>query len=144
MKSIILTILILSIIVPFGIYAFGEKKKGNFKAALGFNALFFFGTLIIADILLFNGTVSAAEVEATTIAAQTASATSVEGWKYLAAALSTGMSCIGAGIAVASAASAALGALSEDASIMGKALIFVALAESIALYGLLISFSILG
>ena len=54
------------------------------------------------------------------------------------------MSCIGAGIAVASAASAALGALSEDSSIMGKALIFVALAESIALYGLLISFSILG
>ncbi|MCI9138045.1 MAG: ATPase, partial [Lachnospiraceae bacterium] len=37
-----------------------------------------------------------------------------------------------------------LGALSEDSSIMGKALIFVALAESIALYGLLISFSILG
>ena len=68
----------------------------------------------------------------------------VEGWRYLAAALSTGLSCIGAGIAVASAASAALGALSEDSGIMGKALIFVALAESIALYGLLISFSILG
>lgn len=48
------------------------------------------------------------------------------------------------GVAVASAASAAIGALSEDSSIMGKALIFVALAESIALYGLLISFSILG
>lgn len=44
------------------------------------------------------------------------------------------------GVAVASAASAAIGALSEDSSIMGKALIFVALAESIALYGLLISF----
>ena len=73
-----------------------------------------------------------------------AAASNVEGWRYLAAALSTGLSCIGAGIAVASAASAALGALSEDSSIMGKALIFVALAESIALYGLLISFSILG
>ena len=90
--------------------------------------------------LLFSGKVSAAETAA---AAQTVAA-SVDGWKYLAAALSTGLSCIGAGIAVASAASAALGALSEDSSIMGKALIFVALAESIALYGLLISFSILG
>ena len=88
--------------------------------------------------------VSAAEVEALTTSAEVTAVTSVEGWKFLAAALSTGMSCIGAGIAVASAASAALGALSEDASIMGKALIFVALAESIALYGLLISFSILG
>jgi V/A-type H+-transporting ATPase subunit K len=62
----------------------------------------------------------------------------------LAAALSTGLSCIGGGIAVASAASAALGAMSEDSSIMGKALIFVALAEGIALYGLIVSFSILG
>lgn len=141
-KSIILAILILSIVVPFGVYLLGEKKKGNFKAALGFNVLFFFGTLIIGDILLFSGNVSAAEVE--TAAEAAAAVSSIDGWKYMAAALSTGMSCIGAGIAVASAASAALGALSEDASIMGKALIFVALAESIALYGLLISFSILG
>lgn len=137
MKTIILIALIASIIIPFGVFLLGEKRKGNFKAALGFNALFFFGTLIIADVLLFSGKVSAAEAE-------TAVESAVDGWKYIAAALSTGMSCIGAGIAVASAASAALGALSEDSSIMGKALIFVALAESIALYGLLISFSILG
>ena len=51
---------------------------------------------------------------------------------------------IGAGIAVAAASSAALGAISEDPSAMGKSLIFVALAEGIALYGLLISFTILG
>ena len=137
MKSIILVALIASIIIPFGVFLLGEKRKGSFKAALGFNGLFFFGTLIIADVLLFSGKVSAAEAE-------TAATSAVDGWKYIAAALSTGMSCIGAGIAVASAASAALGALSEDSSIMGKALIFVALAESIALYGLLISFSILG
>ena len=136
-KSIILVALIASIVIPFGEFLLGEKRKGSFKAALGFNGLFFFGTLIIADILLFSGKVSASEAE-------TAVASATDGWKYIAAALSTGMSCIGAGIAVASAASAALGALSEDSSIMGKALIFVALAESIALYGLLISFSILG
>ena len=87
--------------------------------------------------MLFSGHIYAAETP-------DAAAASVEGWRYLAAALSTGLSCIGAGVAVASAASAAIGALSEDSSIMGKALIFVALAESIALYGLLISFSILG
>lgn len=136
-KSIILVALIASIVIPFGIFLLGEKRKGNFKAAIGFNCLFFFGTLLIGNVLLFSGKVSAAEAES-------AAAATVDGWKYIAAALSTGMSCIGAGIAVASAASAALGALSEDSSIMGKALIFVALAESIALYGLLISFSILG
>lgn len=136
-KLILSIILVLSILIPFGAFLLGEKKKGNFKAALGFNVLFFFGTLIIADIMLFGGKVSAAE-------ATDAAAASAGGWKYIAAAMSTGLSCIGAGIAVASAASAALGALSEDSSIMGKALIFVALAESIALYGLLISFTILG
>lgn len=134
-KIILVAILICSIIIPFGTFLFSKKKEGGFKAALGFNLFFFFGTLVIADILLFGGKVQAAGETA---------AVAVDGWKYLAAALSTGLSCIGAGIAVASAASAALGALSEDSSIMGKALIFVALAESIALYGLLISFSILG
>ena len=63
---------------------------------------------------------------------------------YLAAALVTGLSCIGGGIAVASAASAALGAISEDSSILGKSLIFVGLAEGVCLYGLIISFMILG
>ena len=50
----------------------------------------------------------------------------------------------GGGIAVASAASAALGAISEDSSALGKSLIFVGLAEGVCLYGLIISFMILG
>ncbi len=130
--------LLLSIIIPFGSFLLNKKKtKGGLKTTLATNAFFFFATLIIADIFMFSGKVSAAE---TTAAATSA----VEGWRFIAAALSTGLSCIGGGIAVASAASAALGAISEDSSIMGKALIFVALAEGIALYGLIVSFTILG
>ena len=45
---------------------------------------------------------------------------------------------------LASAASAALGAISEDSSVLGKSLIFVGLAEGVCLYGLIISFMILG
>ncbi len=137
-KIILAVILLCSIIIPVGGFLLSKRKEGGFKAALGCNLFFFFGTLLVADILLFSGNVQAAGDAAE------AAASSVDGWRYMAAALSTGIACIGAGIAVASAASAALGALSEDSSIMGKALIFVALAESIALYGLLISFSILG
>lgn len=136
-KYILAAILICSIIIPFGAFLLGKKKEGSFKAAIGFNSFFFFGTLVIGTVLLFGGNVSAADTANT-------AASAAEGWRYIAAALSVGLSCIGAGVAVASAASAAIGALSEDASVMGKALIFVALAESIALYGLLISFSILG
>jgi V/A-type H+/Na+-transporting ATPase subunit K len=138
-KILFVIALVLSIIIPFGGYLISRKKeKGTFKATLAANAFFFFGTLIIADILLFTGNISAAPEVAE------AAASSAEGWRYIAAALSTGLSCIGSGVAVASAASAALGALSENSGIMGKALIFVALAEGIALYGLIVSFSILG
>lgn len=87
---------------------------------------------------MFTGNVSAAE--AATTATSSGLAT---GLGYIGAALVTGLSCIGGGIAVASAASAALGAISEDQSILGKSLIFVGLAEGVALYGLIISFMIL-
>jgi len=63
---------------------------------------------------------------------------------FIAAAISTGLSCIAAGYAVGAVGSSALGAISEDPSILGKSLIFVGLAEGIAIYGLIISIMILG
>lgn len=134
-QSVLTAILVFSMAIPFGGYYLGKRKERSFKVFLGINLVLFFGTIVIADMLLFSGQIYGAQENA---------ASSADGWRYMAAALSTGLSCIGAGVAVASAASAAIGALSEDSGIMGKALIFVALAESIALYGLLISFSILG
>ena len=99
---------------------------------------FFFGAFAIAGIMMLAGPdVQAAE-------AVTADSGFATGLGYLAAALVTGLSCIGGGIAVASAASAALGAISEDSSVLGKSLIFVGLAEGVCLYGLIISFMILG
>ncbi|HML99912.1 MAG: ATP synthase subunit C [Bacilli bacterium] len=65
------------------------------------------------------------------------------GFGYLGAALSTGLSALGAGIAVAAAAPAAIGAISENPKNLGKSLIFVALGEGVAIYGLLISILIL-
>ncbi len=135
-KLVLVTALLLSIIIPFGTFLYSKKTKGGYKAALGFNIFAFFSILIIANIMMFTGKVSAAEATA-------AAASATEGWKFMAAALSTGLSCIGGGIAVASSASAALGAISEDSSIMGKSLIFVAMAEGVCLYGLIISLMIL-
>ncbi|HEY8405405.1 MAG TPA: ATPase [Acholeplasma sp.] len=62
---------------------------------------------------------------------------------YIAAAISTGMAALGAGIAVAAAAPAAIGAISENPKNLGKSLIFVALGEGVAIYGLLISILII-
>ena len=135
--QIILAIaLVLSIILPFGYYLIGEKNRGRYKTAIGVNA-FFFGTMLIAIAVMFTG---ASSVQA----AAGSEAGLATGMGYIAAALVTGLSCIGGGIAVASAASAALGAISEDQSILGKSLIFVGLAEGVCLYGLIISFMILG
>jgi V/A-type H+-transporting ATPase subunit K len=61
----------------------------------------------------------------------------------LGAALSTGMAAIGAGIAVSATGAAAVGAIAEKPEVFGRALIFVGLAEGIAIYGLIISFMIL-
>ena len=138
-KIIFIAALILSIIIPFGYYLIGEKNKKRYKRTIGINAFFFFGAFAIASIAMLAGPDS---VQAATAAAN--GATLATGMGYLAAALVTGLSCIGGGIAVASAASAALGAISEDSSVLGKSLIFVGLAEGVCLYGLIISFMILG
>lgn len=139
-KLLVAAILILSIIVPFTYFSVGEKTTKRYKRTLATNTIFFFGTLLVAGIMMVTtGTpVQAAE------AASVASDGFATGLGYIAAALSTGASCIGGGIAVASAASAALGAISEDSSVLGKSLIFVGLAEGVCLYGLIISFMIIG
>ena len=57
--------------------------------------------------------------------------------------LAVGLGGIGGGIAVGPSAAAAIGATSEDPKNFGKSIIFVALGEGIALYGLLISIMIM-
>jgi V/A-type H+-transporting ATPase subunit K len=77
------------------------------------------------------------------LAANAAQEATVDQYATLAAALSTGLACIGAGIAVAASGAAAVGATAEKPESFGRALIFVGLSEGIAIYGLIISFLIL-
>lgn len=64
-------------------------------------------------------------------------------WGYIAAAVAAAASAIGAGIAVASVGSAAVGAITEKPELLGRMLILVGLAEGIAIYGLIVSVLIL-
>ena len=66
------------------------------------------------------------------------------GWAFLAASIATGFGCVGAGIAVAYVGAAAVGAVGEKPEVAGRTLIFVGLAEGIAIYGLIIAIMILG
>lgn len=87
-------------------------------------------------------------VSAPAASAATAAATSslaAEAWSFglIGAALATGLSSLGAGFAVAKVGTAAIGALAEKPELFGRLLIFVGLAEGIAIYGLIVSILIL-
>ena len=112
------------------------------KAPLVANFCCFFGVMVCMGVCFLSQGASAAEaaVAEGVVTNYDALAT---GMGYLAAALSVGLASIGGGVAVAAAASSALGAISENESIFGKSLIFVGLAEGLALYGLLIGFMII-
>ena len=72
-----------------------------------------------------------------------AQATEAASWGLLGAALATGLSSLGAGLAVGKVGAAAIGALAEKPELLGRLLIFVGLAEGIAIYGLIVSILIL-
>ena len=117
-----------------------SSKRGLLIANLGL-----FGLVIVVSLLVsFSGMMRAAETEGLhPDTAAAASTGSDYGLAFLSAALATGIGSIGAGIAVAAAAPAAIGALSEDSSTFGKAMIFVGLGEGLAIFGLLVSILIL-
>ncbi len=132
--------LIVIIALPLVAVFRGKASKKSVKLRLATHISAFFaiilGALIfsIADISVF-----AEEVAATSGIV----GTQAQGLGFLSAALATGMSALGAGIAVAAAAPAAIGAFSENEKNFGKSLIFVALGEGVAIYGLLISILII-
>ena len=62
----------------------------------------------------------------------------------IAASLAFGLGAIGAGIAISHVGAAAMGAIAEKPEIAGQALIFVALAEGLVVFGFITSLMILG
>lgn len=65
-------------------------------------------------------------------------------YAFLAAAIVVGVGSLGAGVAVGYVGAAAMGTIGEKPELFGRALIFVGLAEGIAIYGLIIAIMILG
>lgn len=112
--------------------------KPQAKYALGLTVV----TAILAALatLLALGSLGAAAQPAAAAPPLGAEAT---GWALFSAALATGLSSLAAGLAVARLGAAAIGALAEKPELFGRLLIFVGLAEGIAIYGLIVSILIL-
>ena len=133
--------MLLAVALPLVLIYNRVKHGKRSKTPLVTNLCCFFGLLVFGTIFCFTQSAEAATTTAATTAAASDGLT--KGLGYIGAALAVGLSGIGGGIAVGASASAALGAISENDSIFGKSLIFVGLAEGIALYGLLIAFMII-
>ena len=100
--------------------------------------------VVAAGAVLIPSPAAAQEGAAKVEAAAPAQATGVgQGMKYMAAAIAVGLGSIGAGIAVAMVGSAAMGTVAERPELMGRSLIYVGLAEGIAIYGMVIAILIL-
>ena len=133
MKYLIVFFASLAMFSPLFLTGIRRCTGQKARRALGANIASFFACLILATALGFGGSASAAGESAA------AAPGIAEGLKYIGAALAVGLSGIGGGVAVAAAASSALGAISENEKAFGKALIFVGLAEGVALYGLIVA-----
>jgi V/A-type H+-transporting ATPase subunit K len=104
--------------------------------------------MAFAFLALFFSAAAVFAAESSQVAGQAegppAGVTAAAGLGLIGAALSTGLACIGAGVGVAFVGAAALGVVGEKPALFGTTLIYMGLAEGIAIYGLVISLFILG
>ncbi len=134
----LLIVILLALPVVARIKKIDEPAKAK-NAILG-NIASFFGVLVVCAFLPLGNFISAETAEAVATAT---GAMGSDGLGYLAAALAVGLGSIGCGIAIAAAAPAAIGAVSESPKSFSKSLIFVVLGEGVALYGFIIAFMII-
>ena len=142
MSTMILAVLAGMIpLIPAVIY-FIRTKEQQPEASLRRLVMGLNGFNIVVGLMAFGlGVVwlmTPSGVSASGLAQTTTAATTADAYRSLGAALSTGLAAIGAGMAVSGTGAAAVGAIAEKPESFGRSLIFVGLAEGIAIYGLII------
>jgi V/A-type H+-transporting ATPase subunit K len=126
----------------------GDHKKRLRKQIL-VSVVFVFSVLMILSIVpgvkLF-GQETETQAEGTAASADRISPelATVKKYAFIAAAVAFGLGAIGAGLAIGNVGAAAMGAVAEKPEIAGQALIFVALAEGLVVFGFITALLILG
>ena len=129
---------VIMLFLPFIPLIRGLRTGKKAKNAIIVNLCSFFAVIALAILLPVGQIVGAVTPDAVSAVVDNS-----KGLGYIAAAIVTGLGSIGCGIAVAGAAPAAIGAVAEEPKSFVKSLIFVALGEGVAIYGLLIAIMIL-
>jgi V/A-type H+/Na+-transporting ATPase subunit K len=142
-KIVIVTLATLIPLAPVVMYFVSLRSNNPVQSAK--NLVFAFKSYNVFLILMALGIgvvwlISPQTVLAAGVAAQAAAA---DPYASLAAGISTGLAALGAGVAVSGTGAAAIGAIAEKPEALGRSLIFVGLAEGVAIYGLLIAFLVL-
>jgi V/A-type H+-transporting ATPase subunit K len=127
-----------AVLIVFAVTAAALRKapRQGFRRLLVVNGILVGAGLVLASLLL-GGVVEPAHAAA--------ASTSSNGWAaLLGAGIAVAGSAIGAGFAVAYTGAAALAAVSEKPEMFGRSLVFVGLAEGIAIYGLVVAIILIG
>lgn len=126
-----------------------ENVKRDFKKKTRVSILFLAALLIIFSMIAATrsyaedqteGSVENSDINST----MSAEKADVAKFGLIAAAIAFGFGAIGAGIAIANVGAAAMGAIAEKPEIAGQALIFIALAEGLVVFGFITALMILG
>lgn len=105
--------------------------------------------IVMVALMVIFGTVTTLGASAQAAASDTAKAISpeqatVQKFGLIAAAIAFGFGALGAGFAIANVGAAAMGAIGEKPEIASQALIFIALAEGLVVFGFITALMILG
>jgi len=126
--------------------AVGASARGKIKAKLIRFTLVFMVFVMLAGV--GGGFVirsAMAQDEGPSVMGKSESKTTTSGnWIVVSIAFVVGIGTVGASYAVGKIGSAALGAVSENPDLFGRSLIYVGLAEGLAIYGLIIGIMLLG
>ena len=76
--------------------------------------------------------------------AQETQASASAGMKFVGAGLAFGLAALGAGVAIGGVGAAGLAVISERPELRSQALVFTALGEAVAIYGIVMAIIILG
>jgi V/A-type H+-transporting ATPase subunit K len=118
-----------------------DQKQAKFKRKVVMSLFFTVLVLVMLTIIPVVNVFAQEEVARAPITPEQAN---VAKWGFIAAAVAFGFGAIGAGIGIANVGAAAMGAISEKPEVAGQALIFIALAEGLVVFGFITSLIILG
>ncbi len=142
----LITIIVLNLLLTLGLGAYlefhpirdGERAKRWWKSTLGTNLLVLVGASIGA---LMLGIDNALAQQAATGGGEMSTGL---GLALLGAGIPTGLAAVGAGMAVGPVGAASLAIIAEKPEMFGRTLIYLGLAEGIAIYGLVVTILLLG